>query len=63
MSGTCITFMPGRLTISTSGTPAADGFGHPHFHALIFSPYIDQALLETLWRRAYNRANNRGLSA
>lgn len=39
-------------------TPAADGFGHPHFHALIFSPFIEQALLSELWTRAYNSANN-----
>jgi hypothetical protein len=43
-----------RVTEWTSG---ADGFGHPHFHVLIFSPFIDQSLLESLWRRAYNGAN------
>lgn len=38
-------------------TPASDGFGHPHFHALIFSPFIEQALLSELWTKAYNSAN------
>lgn len=37
-------------------TPGGDGFGHPHFHALIFSPYLDQSLLTELWTRAYNSA-------
>ncbi len=41
-------------------TPGGDGFGHPHFHALIFSPFLDQELLTDLWTRAYNSAN--GLS-
>jgi hypothetical protein len=39
-------------------TPGGDGFGHPHFHALIFSPFIDQALLTELWTRAYNDVTN-----
>lgn len=46
-----------QLQRVTEWTPGADAFGHPHFHALIFSPFIDQALLEQLWRRAYNAAN------
>ena len=47
-----------QLQRVTEWTPAADGFGHPHFHVLLFSPYIDQALLESLWTRAYNQANH-----
>ena len=43
-----------QLQRVTEWTPAADGFGHPHFHALVFSPFIDQARLEALWTRAYN---------
>ncbi len=46
-----------QLQRVTEWTPGADAFGHPHFHALIFSPYLDQELLERLWRRAYNAAN------
>ena len=34
-------------------TPGADGLGHPHMHVWIFSRYIEQALLERLWREAY----------
>lgn len=43
-----------QLQRVTEWTPASDGFGHPHFHALVFSPYLDQSLLESLWTRAYN---------
>lgn len=46
-----------QLQRVTEWTPGADAFGHPHFHALIFSPFLDQAQLERLWRRAYNGAN------
>jgi hypothetical protein len=38
-------------------TPGDDAFGHPHFHVLMCSPFIDQELIELLWRRAYNSAN------
>lgn len=38
-------------------TPGADAFGHPHFHSFLLSPFIDQALIERLWTRAYNKAN------
>jgi len=34
-------------------TPGADGLGHPHMHVWLFSRYIEQALLERLWREAY----------
>lgn len=34
-------------------TPGSDGDGHPHLHVWLFSPFIDQAELEQLWRRAY----------
>jgi hypothetical protein len=34
-------------------TPGSDGDGHPHLHVWLFSPFIDQAELERLWRRAY----------
>jgi hypothetical protein len=46
-----------QLQRVTEWTPAADGFGHPHFHALVFSPFIEQATLAKLWTRAYNGAN------
>ena len=34
-------------------TPGTDGLGHPHMHIWIFSRYIEQPLLERLWREAY----------
>lgn len=35
-------------------TPGDDGEGHPHLHVWLFSPFIKQARIEELWRRAYN---------
>lgn len=43
-----------QLQRVTEWTPASDGFGHPHFHALVFSPYLDQRVLERLWTKAFN---------
>lgn len=34
-------------------TPGEDGEGHPHMHVWLFSQYIEQPLLELLWRKAY----------
>lgn len=34
-------------------TPGADGKGHPHVHVWLFSQYLDQAMLERLWREAW----------
>ncbi len=34
-------------------TPGEDGEGHPHMHVWLFSRYIEQELLEQLWRKAY----------
>ncbi len=30
-----------------------DGLGHPHMHVWLFSRFIEQSLLELLWRKAY----------
>lgn len=34
-------------------TPGSDGLGHPHLHVWLFSRYLEQPLLERLWREAY----------
>jgi hypothetical protein len=38
-------------------TSGADGEGHPHFHVWHWGPYIEQALLESWWREAWERAS------
>ena len=47
-------FQYDRVSEWTSGD---DAFGHPHFHAFLLSPFIDQKLIEQLWTRAYNDVN------
>lgn len=45
-------------------TPGADGQGHPHVHAWLFSQYLDQRRLEELWQAAWihvQRARLHGL--
>jgi hypothetical protein len=34
-------------------TPGSDGLGHPHLHVWLFSRYLEQPLIERLWRAAY----------
>ncbi len=33
-------------------TPGEDGYGHPHLHLWIFSPFLERDLLERWWREA-----------
>ncbi|HEY2406336.1 MAG TPA: hypothetical protein VGI10_10045, partial [Polyangiaceae bacterium] len=44
-------------------TPGADGLGHPHMHVWLFSRYIEQALLERLWREAYAHVTEQPIEA
>jgi hypothetical protein len=37
-------------------TPGTDGFGHPHFHVWLFSPFIDKELVRDWWRHALEGA-------
>lgn len=38
-------------------TKGDDAEGHTHFHVWAFGPYIDQALLETWWREAWEETS------